>query len=134
MLGADDPGLELVGGLSLELGARFIPCVWQTTAAVATWLWILEVVLVVWSVCGELTVAALLRLLVLLYLVPPRASPVTSTSMFSETLTITSIFYYIFIYFILNLSTLHPVILCIQKFFFQFLIKRFNRDLNSSYF
>lgn len=87
MLGAGVPGLELAGGLSLELDARFIPCAWQTTAAVATWLWILEVALVFWSVCGELAVAALLKLLVLLYLVPPRASPVTSTSMFSETLT-----------------------------------------------
>lgn len=126
MLGADDPGLELVGGLSLELGARFIPCVWQTTAAVATWLWILEVVLVVWSVCGELTVAALLRLLVLLYLVPPRASPVTSTSMFSETLTITSIFYYIYLFYLKFVHiVLHPVILCIQYkyIFFNFWLK-----------
>lgn len=126
MLGADDPGLELVGGLSLELGARFIPCVWQTTAAVATWLWILEVVLVVWSVCGELTVAALLRLLVLLYLVPPRASPVTSTSMFSETLTITSIFYYIYLFYLKFVHiVLHPANMCIQYkcFFFNFWLK-----------
>lgn len=127
MLGADDPGLELAGGLSLELGARFIPCVWQTTAAVATWLWILEVVLVVWSVCGELTVAALLRLLVLLYLVPPRASPVTSTSMFSETLIITSIFanfiILFFLFHIINfISNLSIMLLCILFFYFTLFI------------
>ena len=87
MLGVDAPGLELVGGLSLELWARLRPCVWQTTAAVASWLWMLPLEpLVVCRVWGELAVAALLRLLVLLYLVPPRARPPlgVSTSMLSD--------------------------------------------------
>ena len=90
MLAAEAPGLELAGGLSRAVGspttaaARFSPWVWQTTAAVAAWLVLDPAVCVV--VGGELAVAALLRLLVLLYLVPPRARPLgASTSMLSDT-------------------------------------------------
>lgn len=77
-------GIEFAGGLSLEPRARFISCVWQTAPEFAAWLWILEVVLVDCNVCGELAVVTLFRLLVLLYLVPPRGSPVTSTSILSK--------------------------------------------------